>query len=479
MHERIIVTSIFAPASHTFQTIEKFRHRDDRGEGIRHNGFHSKTPEEASAQLWRHSPGWPDKNGDQRYDVTYELRTPPADADKKPFNKTGFTAVGENQRLQTRLSLQSIEDVANVKFIEGPKTETSEGHLIIGNYGQRFDSEGKPKPSHPHADLPSSRLTHGSAVWFVDRAGHRTVPDAALGNSGRYTLVHELGHAMGLSHAGYYNGNLDISKVSHHEDSRSHTVMSYRGERTGHIHHQGFWPSAPQLDDIRALQDKYGVRHDTRNDDTTYGFNSTTERDFLSVTSAADKIVAAIWDGGGIDTLDFSGYRHDQQLSLKAGTLSDVGGLKGNVSIAYGALIENAIGGSGNDVLVGNELANTLKGGDGDDWLYGAEGADTLWSGHGKDQFVYGKISESTQAASDLIMDFVSGEDRVDVSGIRAALGRGPLKFVSAFSGASAEAILSYDPVLHMSTLQITGNHDEPTFVLRVNGRLQRSDIVG
>ncbi|NWC78643.1 M10 family metallopeptidase C-terminal domain-containing protein [Pseudomonas sp. P7759] len=268
------------------------------------------------------------------------------------------------------------------------------------------------------------------------------------------------------------------SKAGYIEDSESHTHMSYLDERHGYMNHRGTRASAPQLDDISAYQKKYGANHETRKDDTTYGFNSNTDRDFLSVKTDKDKMVAAIWDGGGTDTLDFSGYKQDQQISLRAGTFSDVGGLKGNVSIAYGVTIENAVGGSGNDLLMGNEAANTLKGGEGNDRLYGAGGADLLWGGKGNDVFIYGNTSESTHDAPDQIMDFVSGEDRVDVSGIRAALGDKPLKFVSAFSGASGEAVVTYDPVLQMSTLQIAGKPDEPAFVLLVHGKLQQGDIV-
>lgn len=301
-----------------------------------------------------------------------------------------------------------------------------------------------------HTVLPDAK-GQGGDVWFVSNDKDMSVPKAQPGDAGRHTLIHELGHAMGLTHPGNYNGILDRSKIDSHEDSQSHSVMSYRGEHTTYANHGGFRASAPQLDDIYAYQSKYGVNHQTRKDDTTYGFNSNTGRDFLSVNTKHDKMVAAIWDGGGNDTLDFSGYSQDQKISLEEGTFSDVDGLKGNVSIAYGATIENAKGGTGNDWLVGNAANNELRGGDGND---------------------------SSATAPDRIQDFVSGEDKVDVSGIRAQLGDKPLQFVSRFTGVSGEAIVAYDRQSNMSTLQISGKPSQPAFVREVQGELQRSDIV-
>ena len=48
-------------------------------------------------------------------------------------------------------------------------------------------------------------------------------------------------------------------------------------------------------------------------------------------------------------------------------------------------MIENAIGGSGNDNITGNAVGNRLEGRDGDDLLFGHEGADTLFGGRGQD----------------------------------------------------------------------------------------------
>lgn len=468
------MTAVTSRASTTFQTIEQFQHRDDRGAGIQHNGLPSKTPEEATQRLWRGSAGWPDKNGDGHYKVTYEFRTSEVE-DKRPRKLAGFTRVLDPQKEQTRRSLQSISDVANITFTEGPKAEKSEGHLTLGNYTHLPNKQGQP---YPQTYLPNPKDSRSGEAWFVDTADDHIVPYASQGDVGRFTLVHELGHALGMSHPSQYDVSSGPAKSGYFEDSESHTVMSYFGVDEGYMDYGGTRASAPQLDDISAYQQKYGANHETRKDDTTYGFNSNTDRDFLSVKTNKDKMVAAIWDGGGTDTLDFSGYKQDQQISLKAGTFSDIGGLKGNVSIAYGVTIENAVGGSGNDLLVGNEAANTLKGGEGNDRLYGAGGADLLWGGKGNDVFIYRNTSESTQDAPDQIMDFVSGEDRVDVSGIRAALGDKPLKFVSAFSGASGEAMVTYDPALQMSTLQISGKPGEPAFVLLVHGKLQQSDIV-
>ena len=67
------------------------------------------------------------------------------------------------------------------------------------------------------------------------------------------------------------------------------------------------------------------------------------------IDSASEKVVFAVWDAGGTDTFDFSGYSQNQIINLCAGQFSDVGGLTKNVAIAQGVTIEHAKGGSGDD----------------------------------------------------------------------------------------------------------------------------------
>ncbi|MDP2085398.1 MAG: calcium-binding protein, partial [Gemmobacter sp.] len=98
--------------------------------------------------------------------------------------------------------------------------------------------------------------------------------------------------------------------------------------------------------------------------------------------------------------------------------------------------VENVQGNSGNDRLTGNAGANMLLGGAGADTLSGGAGADTLNGGAGRDVmfggvdsdrdvFVFRAVADSARGVSrDVIHDFVSGVDVMDLSGIDANTAR-------------------------------------------------------
>jgi serralysin len=131
------------------------------------------------------------------------------------------------------------------------------------------------------------------------------------------------------------------------------------------------------MDDISAAQRLYGVNTTTRTGDTIYGFNSNTGRLWYSASNELSALVFCAWDAGGIDTFDFSGYLNNGQIiDLRQGCFSSVGGLVGNVSIALGAVIENAIGGQGSDTFRGNSADNRFTPNAGTDVVDGGLGTD-------------------------------------------------------------------------------------------------------
>ena len=160
--------------------------------------------------------------------------------------------------------------------------------------------------------------------------------------------------------------------------------MSYFDESNTGGNDNGY-PGTPMLFDVYALQQIYGANMSTRTGDTIYGFGSNAGAvfDFAIDTSPA----VCIWDAGGIDTLNCANYSQTELINLNAGTFSNIGGLTANVSIALGATIENAVGGSGADTITGNSANNRLTGGGGADTIDGGQGSDTAVYGGAHTQY--------------------------------------------------------------------------------------------
>ncbi len=331
-----------------------FLNAEERG-GIASNGKPSFEIDMAAFQITRADASW-----GAGAVVTYAFRATSAGM---PSSVSMFATFTTAQITATLLALQSWSDVANIAFVRvgdglfGPSAYSNNATILFGNYGEGED--GAAAFAYFAGD-PAVDANAGD-VWVNISLGGNAAPN--LNAYGRQTLVHELGHALGLDHPGDYNAGEGsptyTTDAVYYEDSRQYTLMSYWSSSNTGGDLQGYSASAPLLDDIAAIQVLYGENMSTRLGDTIYGFNSNTDRDFYTASSANSVLIFAAWDAGGYDTLDFSGYGQNQVIDLRQGHFSNVGGLVGNVSIAMGAVIERAIGGSGSDTLYAAATLNS------------------------------------------------------------------------------------------------------------------------
>ena len=302
-------------------------------------------------------------------------------------NIVPFEALTAAQIVAAREVMSMFEGVSGLTLTQvNPGGTTDNATMLFGAYTSTIDGSGA------FAYYPGSTSFSANAgdVWLNNNSISQT--SLPRGESFSYfALLHELGHTVGLAHPGDYNAAPGVSityanSAQFIEDSHQYTVMSYFDESNTTSSFSSY-PDTLLLYDIYALQQLYGANYSFQAGNTTYGFNATVGGAYDFTTNSNPFL--SIWDGSGTDTLDLSGYTMAQRVDLRAGMFSDIGGYVGNLSIAIGAVIENAIGGSGADRLTGNAAANVLDGGPGADTLDGGLGADTLDGGGGIDMVSY------------------------------------------------------------------------------------------
>jgi len=302
--------------------------------------------------------------------VTYSfMKAAPSYAEAE--DRTGFSEFTNAQKTATRQILAQIEQNFNITFKEVTDSATSYGQIRLGNNDQGSTSSG-------YAFLPDSGTGDQAGDLYINNKDPDNLAGIVPGSYAYATLVHEIGHTLGLKHPGNYNAGEVASTIKGNylvktEDTIANTIMSYVD--VTQLQQRDFFGRY----DFLALQYLYGSRAiNTGNNTYTYA-------------NSAGLTLQIINDSGGTDTIDVSACTVAASIDLRDGAFSSIGRLddrfgtaaRNNLSLAYGTVIENVVGTASADTIVGNASDNNLKGGGGSDNLDGGAGLDTaVYSGN-------------------------------------------------------------------------------------------------
>lgn len=270
-------------------------------------------------------------------------------------------------------------------------------------------------------------------IWGYFDPSQESWKHLGPGGDGFNTIIHELGHGLGLAHphdGGWEEDATRFPGVSSPFDKGSHglnqgiwTMMSYNSgwDKAQYDLSYGAQKGLGAFD-IAALQALYGVNGAAANGADIY---------HLPTRDGPGTGWSCIWDTGGSDTISGTRSATGVVIDLRAASLGpgkNAGGfvsrqsdVSGGYTIANGVTIENATGGKAADRLIGNGVANRLKGNggadvlvglSGDDVLKGNAGNDVLTGGAGQDAFVF-DVAPNARTNRDKIVDFSVADDAI------------------------------------------------------------------
>jgi len=323
---------------------------------------------------------------------------------------------------------------------------SGDNNIFFDVHEKNFNSTSNAKEGYVNTDSViyiAEKLDRDNPSGEEYYRGTQDINEIQYGDRIYTVILHELLHSMGMAHPSDYVAYNNTSYSAHADylqDTERYTIMSYfeAGEDgSGAVFKdpltdKRIFPQTPMLHDFIALTggeygdsefDGYSFNSSTRSDRTVYGYNTLNGINEVYNFEVNKNPVLTIYDTGGVDTIDLSGDSvegvQDSVINLNDGEYSSTHGMKYNIAIAFGSIIENAIGTFKNDRIVGNEEDNILVGGDGNDTIHGAEGNDSIHAGLGNDSLSGGGGEDafifdlSQSIGQNKIEDFDPSNDRL------------------------------------------------------------------
>ena len=327
-------------------------------------------------------------------------------------NLTYYFAKNEDEATKDYAFLHEFTAVQKIDYVKALNCYAAVCNLTFTPYGYSTYQKSSPPGLTASYDavgvVGASGMSNGPQNWF-----DMSDVDPRPGTWDFTVFLHEIGHSLGIRHS-FEPGSEFGGVMPADHAAWDYTVMCYGPDVVGGGSGDNQKLQTLGLDDIRAMQYLYGANFNYNSGNTTYTWDKNTGEAFVNGVGQGAPILPCIfsvlWDGGGKDTYDLSNFTSNLKIDLQAGHWSSFGTLQpsasspssiipGNVANAYlysdpstgledlRSLIENAVGGSGDDLLVGNQLNNVLTGNGGDDTLDGGLGADTMIGGKGNDTY--------------------------------------------------------------------------------------------
>lgn len=300
----------------------------------------------------------------------------------------GLNAV---QQAAAIAALGAWSSVANITTARIQESSTAVGDIRLA-WTSATETVSDGSEAWGWAYSPNSTYPSGGDIWLSTKESAATDSNWSVGSYNYMSLIHEMGHALGLKHP-FEDGTV----VDPDFANRLYSVMNYdsavfsqfvtvTATPTGHAYSvREVVPDTPMLFDIAAMQYMYGANMSYHTGDDTYTFDPSTP------------FLRTIWDAGGNDTISIANFSAGSKIDLQDGHFSSIhipsdstAGYNwtkpppavvydgtANLAIAWDVVIENAVGGRGDDTLIGNSAANRLQGNGGRNVIDGGAGIDT------------------------------------------------------------------------------------------------------